>query len=428
MICFLFRPRRHVAGKVEVARLYSGRVRLDGWASPKTFSLGVKDKRSADQKLREIVQELEREAAGLAVPRLAREGAQRPLLGHLGAFLRDIEARGRAKNTITHYRKNLTKLCDRCGWVFLRDVTARSFCEWRASSDLSPKFVNDLLGFMRTFLGWLRREGLLLADPLEHVEKVSNSRVGGYRRALSAGDVQKFLAAAPPKRAAVYLIILYTGLRRAEMNRLKWGDFDLDGTAPRVFVPATVTENGKAVRVTKNGRAAVIELRPEAVAAVRSLMPDLPQPFEWAFRCRVPSAEKVRQDLAAAGIPFKDERGRRVDLHALRTTFGTMLSVSGIAPRVAMELMRHSDIRLTMQVYTDAGQLPLASEVAKLPSFRVPVLAQDDTQIRTLSAVAQGVAESRAVAPSQKLAIPQNAANVTFRCKKPRLVGASRGV
>ena len=73
-----------------------------------------------------------------------------------------------------------------------------------------------------------------------------------------------------------------------------------------------------------------------------------------------------------AGIPHLDKRGRRVDLHALRTTFETMLSAAGVPPRVAMELMRHSDLKLTMRIYTDAAQLPLATEVHRLPSFRLP--------------------------------------------------------
>ena len=40
-------------------------------------------------------------------------------------------------------------------------------------------------------------------------------------------------------------------------------------------------------------------------------------------------------DLAAAGLPKEDERGRTVDLHALRHTFGTSLSKNGVAPRTA---------------------------------------------------------------------------------------------
>ena len=36
-----------------------------------------------------------------------------------------------------------------------------------------------------------------------------------------------------------------------------------------------------------------------------------------------------------------------------------------------MELMRHSDIRLTMKIYTDAGKFPRAAIVAKLPALGV---------------------------------------------------------
>jgi len=47
----------------------------------------------------------------------------------------------------------------------------------------------------------------------------------------------------------------------------------------------------------------------------------------------------------------------------------------GIPPRVAMELMRHSDIRLTMGDYTDETILPLAREVGRVPSLKSSLLS-----------------------------------------------------
>ena len=38
------------------------------------------------------------------------------------------------------------------------------------------------------------------------------------------------------------------------------------------------------------------------------------------------------RDLRAAGIPKVDERGRTVDVHAPRHTFGTLLSKAGYTP------------------------------------------------------------------------------------------------
>jgi len=60
--------------------------------------------------------------------------------------------------------------------------------------------------------------------------------------------------------------------------------------------------------------------------------------------------------------------GRRADLHALRMAYGANLTVSGASPRVVMELVRHSDIKLTMKIYTDVALLPLADAVLWLDS------------------------------------------------------------
>jgi len=77
----------------------------------------------------------------------------------------------------------------------------------------------------------------------------------------------------------------------------------------------------------------------------------------------------LNRDLKAAGIAKRDDRGRTLDVHALRHTFGTLLSVSGVAPRVAQAAMRHSKLDLTMTVYTDDRMLDVAKAVAALPAI-----------------------------------------------------------
>jgi hypothetical protein len=61
-----------------------------------------------------------------------------------------------------------------------------------------------------------------------------------------------------------------------------------------------------------------------------------------------------------------DDRGRRADLHALRHSYGTLLSKGGVSPREAMSLMRHTDLRLTMKMYTDPRIFDLSGAVEKL--------------------------------------------------------------
>jgi len=75
------------------------------------------------------------------------------------------------------------------------------------------------------------------------------------------------------------------------------------------------------------------------------------------------------RDLALAGIPKRDDRGRTVDVHALRHSFGTLLSAGGVTPRTAQAAMRHSTIDLTMNVYTDPRLLDVAGALDALPSL-----------------------------------------------------------
>lgn len=75
------------------------------------------------------------------------------------------------------------------------------------------------------------------------------------------------------------------------------------------------------------------------------------------------------RDLKAAKIPKRDERGRTVDVHAMRTTFGTLLSKAGVFPRTVQAAMRHSAIGLTMGVYTDPKLLDVAGAVELLPAL-----------------------------------------------------------
>src|ERR1039457_4123464 len=71
-----------------------------------------------------------------------------------------------------------------------RDVTAQSFTAWRAGCGLSAKTVNDLLGAMKNLLNWMEGQGLILSNPLSHVQKVENRSQESFRRALFPADEQ----------------------------------------------------------------------------------------------------------------------------------------------------------------------------------------------------------------------------------------------
>src|SRR5262249_45586601 len=88
----------------------------------------------------------------------------------------------------------------------------------------------------------------------------------------------------------------------------------------------------------------------------------------------------LSRDLRFAGIPKRDERGRTLDVHALRHTFGTLLSRGGVAPRTAQAAMRHSKLELTMNVYTDPKLLDVRGTLGALPALLLPGSSADERE------------------------------------------------
>lgn len=348
MICHVYRR----------GRIYWARLRLNHEPRVSRFSLGTTDRRIAHANLLQVAREREMERAGLLSPQSVRMAAERPLLGLVESFLENLQAKGRTPGTIDKYRSNLRTCITGCNWVHLRDITPRSFCDWRSHSELSRKSVNDTLATLNTFARWLRFQRFVTENPLTYVERVdTRGTITQCRRSLTGPELLALLRVATPERRIVYLMAAYTGLRRAELAGLRWADVVFENALVRV-----------RAAVTKNRRDAVLPLHADLVAALQEFKPQAAAPFTPVFEA-IPRMTTLRRDLVAAGIPYLDAEGRRADFHALRVTYGTNLTLSGAAPRVVMELMRHSDIKLTMKIYTDAGKLPLADAVAKLPSI-----------------------------------------------------------
>ncbi len=101
----------------------------------------------------------------------------------------------------------------------------------------------------------------------------------------------------------------------------------------------------------------------------------------------------------------------------MRTTFGTLLSRAGVAPRTAQAAMRHSTIDLTMNTYTDPRLLDVAGAVAALPALPLrPEAGQFDSA--RIAVRATGTADSRAL-PLVPLLVPT--------ADKPRVLQSTQG-
>ncbi len=207
------------------------------------------------------------------------------------------------------------------------------------------------------------RKAPLTYDTLEDAVALAQERLTGNPEFAAKLDQRG------RERALVYRTLVLTGLRRGELASLTVGSLELDAPTPFAILDAGDE---------KNGEGSEIPLRADLVAELRQWVDDkrsdftgVPDEFNQQPLFAVPASllRVLNLDLKAAGIPKKDHRGRTVDVHAMRTTLATMLNKSGVAPRTAQEIMRHSDIRLTMEAYTDAKLLDVSGALDVLPKL-----------------------------------------------------------
>jgi integrase len=373
MILTLFRPKRTKNGKAVVARMYRGRYRLDGDSKITDIPLHTSDKRVAQQRLEEIVRQKQQESAGILAPANIREASKTSLEKHLQDYIADLQKMGRDEEYVYIVDKQISRLFSECHWSHLKDVTVDSFIAWRSRQSKAPKTLNEYLASISAFMRWLKKVRRTDLNPLENVSKVQkNGTETRVRRAFSSEEIARLLQVAGPRKV-IYLAAVFTGLRRAELAQLEWEDVHLDVAKPFLNVRASTTKNHKK---------AIISLHPDLVRELKVIRPTSPKTGERVFAGRFPSRMvKFKADLKAAGIEYINEKGHRADFHSLRHTLATNLALAGTLPRVAMEVMRHSDMRLTANVYTDLGLLPTSEAVLKLPSFTNSAPQQKASQI-----------------------------------------------
>jgi integrase len=180
------------------------------------------------------------------------------------------------------------------------------------------------------------------------------------------------------ERSLIYKTLALTGLRKNELASITTGQTFLDEKRPYLELMA---KNEKA------GRGAKIPLRSDLADDIRTFMSDklgklqagarkqnLPIPVRLPINMPlfdIPNGlvNIFDRDIVAAGIEKTDELGRTVDVHALRHSFGTHLSKSGVMPRTVQAAMRHSSIHLSMNLYTDPSLLDIGQAVDALPDL-----------------------------------------------------------
>lgn len=299
--------------------------------------------------------------------------------GHLLDYQNHLQNRELNPRYIRQAVAHIVKLIQSQRMTFAHDITPErieAHVTGLRQSGASARTVNSALTDIGTFCRWMRKHGRIASDPTARVNVRMNEKADRrvIRRALTIDEIRRLIGATEAgdvhhgltgrERGLVYQLALETGLRHNEIKTLTRADFLLSASPASVRIQA---QNEKA------GRGDVLPIRPELAQALAGYFNEtlsLPNALAFPTMWKQRGAEMLREDLDAAGVDWRpDASGASVDFHSLRHTFATMLANSGIHPRVAQDLLRHSDINLTMKTYSHTLIDDRAKATSSLPSF-----------------------------------------------------------
>ena len=298
----------------------------------------------------------------------------KPLYCHLDDFYKALLSKGNTGRYCKEKKAAIYAIISECRFKYYSQITASKVREYITSlkeAGRSARTCNVYLKSFKEFCKWLIKDGRAFHNPIEHISTMNTKadrRI--IRRALTYTEICLLINSAYNgnlhhgmtgfERAMLYRLALETGLRWSELRSLKKISFNLNVTTPTVTIEA---------KSSKNRNTSVIPLKRDTANDFESyLLYKLPVASVFSM-WKDKGAEMLRVDLKAAKIPYTDDSGRVADFHSLRHTFISNLAASGVHPKKAQELARHSDINLTMNTYTHTVIENQAEAVASLPDL-----------------------------------------------------------
>lgn len=299
-------------------------------------------------------------ADGLPLP-----AARLTVAAYLGGWLA-AKAPELRPATLRSYRgickNHLVPALGRIRLAVLSPADVRRMLVAELAAGKSPRTVGYIRGVLRVALAQGVRDGLL---PRNVAALAEPPRVPAYAATtLDPAQARTFLrSVADDRLAALYTVAVARGLRQGEALGLRWEEIDLDvGTLTVRAALQRVGGHLARVEPKSRTRCRTLPLPAFAVAALRehrrrqrqerllagSAWHETGYVFVTTIGTPLDGRKVTRElqaHLAAVGLP-------RLRFHDLRHSCASLLLAQGVNPRTVMELLGHSQVSLTLNLYS----------------------------------------------------------------------------
>jgi len=288
----------------------------------------------------------------------------KPPDGDKGDTVRSVVARYEAErmpsrqSTVRVYRSFLNNhVLPKWADTRIQDVQPRPVELWLRELPLSPKSKTHVRSLMHGLVEFAMWSGMLdiSRNPISLVQNIGATRRVRKARSLTAEQFQALLKELHEPFATMALLCVCLGLRISEALALRWADVDWLGS--RLSVRRGIVEQVVA-DVKTEGSARTFNLTSEMLERLKSCKQrsDFSGAEDWIFASPI---KLGRLPYSYTGVWRELERAAEaakvghLGTHSFRHTHRSWLDAVGTSVAVQQKMMRHADIRTTMNIYGD---------------------------------------------------------------------------
>ena len=295
--------------------------------------------------------------------------------GLINRFLR--EALPERKGTADRYRSwILNHINPRWEAVPLSKVKPLAVEMWIKGLNLAPKSKGHVRSVMHILFEWAMRWELMEynRNPMSLLKLKGLTKRVKEPRALSVEELQSLWSHLDEYTRTMSMVDASLGLRASELLGLRWEDFDWKGLRVKIQrswvygrVEAVKTEGSEKWLPLDSNLADILRQH-------REKMPDELLKTGWVFVSPFTGKPWWAHKIVRYHLrPAAEKAGiGRIGWHTFRHTYSTLLHAYGTDMKVQQELLRHSDIRTTMNIYTHTVSPALREANSKVVRMILP--------------------------------------------------------
>jgi integrase len=256
------------------------------------------------------------------------------------------------------------------GENLITDLQARPVELWLDSIALAPKsktHVRGILSSLWNFAMW-KQDIPLQVNPISLVSVKGASKRMRQPRSLTVEQFRLLVSHLKEPFGTMALVCICFGLRISECLALRWSDVDWLNGMLRVE-RGIVEQNVDDVKTAESRKSLVVADELLERLKVWKQNTEFPADSDWIFASplklgRLPySYTGFWRELERAG---KASGIGHISTHTFRHSYRMWIDAVGTPVGVQQKLMRHSDIRTTMNIYGDAASADMRTAHGKI--------------------------------------------------------------